>query len=78
VTTIIEKDLVTLEDGFIYFWASRNGALNSQQLRQIADELDKRNEKWQKQLNEYFEMQKHDTPNIYGEFSSIPHKSKTE
>ena len=57
MTTIPEEHFVTLEDGFVYFWASREGAVDSQQLRQIADELDKRNEKWAKQINEYFDKQ---------------------
>jgi hypothetical protein len=62
MTELPKEDFVTLEDGFVYFWASRvAGAMTSRELRDIADELDKRNEKWKKQIDEYFENLKDDS-----------------
>jgi 4-alpha-glucanotransferase len=48
------KEFVTLEDGFVYWWPSSQGTISSHDLRTLADELDRRNEAWQTQLNEYF------------------------
>ena len=48
-------DFVTLDDGFVYYWPSGNGSLAAYVLRWIADELDKRNKEWNKQINDYFE-----------------------
>jgi len=48
-------DLIYLEDGFLYFCPQTSGALSAEQLRSIADELDRRNKTWNKQLNEYFD-----------------------
>lgn len=42
----IEEDFVTDVDGYVYFWPIGNGHHSSAQLRQIADELDKRNAVW--------------------------------
>jgi hypothetical protein len=42
-------DFVTDVDGFVKFWpADQNGYLAAHHLRWIADELDRRNEPWQK------------------------------
>lgn len=51
------KEFVTLEDGFVYYWPSKGGALTPYHLRTLADELDRRNEAWQKQIEEFFEKQ---------------------
>jgi hypothetical protein len=49
------EEFVTLEDGFVSFWPRENrGALTANDLRVIADELDSRNEKWEKEINNYF------------------------
>lgn len=39
-------DFVTLEDGFVYYMPSNPGALGSQALRAISEELDARNAEW--------------------------------
>ena len=46
VAGIPEKDFITLEDGFFYYFPDETGAYSSHLLREIADELDKRNVKW--------------------------------
>jgi hypothetical protein len=48
------KEFVALEDGFVYWWPSSQGAISSHDLRALADELDRRNEAWQTQLNDFF------------------------
>lgn len=55
------KDIIAGDDGFYIFWPTRisSGALTAQDLRIIADELDRRNAPWQSQLEKYFE----ETPN---------------
>lgn len=49
-------EFVTDVDGFIYWWpeGSSSGHMASHHLRWIADEMDRRNEAWQKQMDEYF------------------------
>ena len=60
---IIEKsqergDFVTGDDGFVIFWPEgQRGAFEAWHLRAIANELDRRNESWLKQMNEFFEKQ---------------------
>lgn len=51
------KEFVTDVDGFIYWWpdGSPHGPLASHHLRRLADELDRRNEPWQKRVDDYFE-----------------------
>lgn len=51
----VEKDFVMLECGYWHYWPTGNGALASWLLREIAEELDKRNEKWDKEVNEFFD-----------------------
>jgi hypothetical protein len=53
-----KREFVMLEDGFVYYWPAGAGAISSHQLRQLADELDRRNEDWNKQINEYFDEAK--------------------
>lgn len=46
------KEFVKDQDGVVYWWpeGSTNGYLASYHLRWLADELDKRNEPWQKEI----------------------------
>lgn len=47
------SDIGPLEDGFqYYFLAGLHGALSANDLRIIADELDRRNATWQKQIEQ--------------------------
>jgi len=50
------NEFVTDVDGFVYWCpdGSPNGHLASHHLRWLADELDRRNEKWQKNIDDYF------------------------
>lgn len=50
-------EFTTSEDGFVYWWPSKNGCLAAHHLRILADELDKRNAKWAKEIEEYFDGQ---------------------
>lgn len=60
ITTIDQnKELVTGDDGFVYYWPNKNGALSSHDLRIIADELDKRNAGWEAEINAYFANGQH-------------------
>lgn len=48
-------DIVTFEDGYKYFWPKDfNGALSSNDLRSIADQLDELNKDWNQLVNDYF------------------------
>jgi hypothetical protein len=51
IITVAESsdEFVTLEDGFVYYWPSKEhyGALTATELRALADELDRRNAEWQ-------------------------------
>ena len=52
------KEFVTDVDGFVYFWPQgTKGHFASHHLRAIADELDRRNEEWNKNIDEYFKNQ---------------------
>lgn len=51
------NEIVCCEDGFYRYWPNESrslGAMNSYDLRQLADYLDEVNEPWQKTLNDYF------------------------
>lgn len=50
--TEIQSELVALDDGLFYFWPTKKGALSSDELRAIADELDKKNKEWKEKLIE--------------------------
>jgi hypothetical protein len=55
----IREDIVTLEDGFKYYWPeSGTGALSSSHLRLIADELDRLNKEWEDKIKDYFSSDK--------------------
>lgn len=47
-------DIVSLDDGFKYYWVSNRGALSAESLRVIADELDRRNADWKQSIEEHF------------------------
>lgn len=47
-------EFVYLEDGFLYYEPKGAGVISSHDLRQLADELDKRNKKWKEDIDEYF------------------------
>jgi hypothetical protein len=51
------KEFAQDVDGFVYWWPSQEttGAFSGYILRAIADELDRRNAEWNKQINNYFE-----------------------
>lgn len=52
------EEFVKDVDGYIYWWPDGgNGHLASVHLRILADELDRRNAEWDKQVNEYFDKQ---------------------
>ena len=53
---IAEKgEFVTDLDGFVKFWPSGDkGAFDPWMLRVIADELDRRNEQWVANIDQYF------------------------
>lgn len=44
------NEIGPLDDGFQYFWIKNRGALSANDLRIIADELDRRNKDWQEQI----------------------------
>jgi hypothetical protein len=50
------KEFVTDVDGFVYWWpeGAPNGHFAAHHLRWLADELDRRNEEWQKNIDDYF------------------------
>jgi hypothetical protein len=50
-----EGDIVCGDDGYYVYWPRRTGAYPSYHLRALADELDRRNEVWDKELDEYFD-----------------------
>lgn len=47
-------EFVKLEDGFVYYWPNKPGAITAHELRFLADELDNRNAEYVKELIEYF------------------------
>lgn len=50
-----DLELVTLDDGFVYFWPEANfGALSAHELREIADSLDRINKPWSDDIDKYF------------------------
>jgi len=51
-------EFVTDVDGYVYWWPDghEHGHLAACHLRWLADELDRRNEAWHKQTNEYFDQ----------------------
>ena len=49
-----EGDFITEVDGFVYY-STGKGHLSEWMLRSLADELARRNEKWQASIDDYFE-----------------------
>ena len=45
------RDFITLEDGYIYYWPSGQGALNAADLRILADILDTKNAAWNEEVH---------------------------
>ena len=64
------KDFAPLDDGYIYYWPSRGGALSAHTLRIIADELDKRNKEWDDDIRDYFATRP-DTEEEEGEINEL-------
>jgi hypothetical protein len=51
-------EFVTDADNYVYWWPEGSkGHLAAVHLRVLADELDRRNTEWDKQVNEYFDKQ---------------------
>ena len=48
----LTKSIIALEDGFYYYWVNSRGAYSANDLRIIADELDKRNEPAEQNIKE--------------------------
>lgn len=50
------KEFTRGDDGFVYWWpdGSPHGHLTAHHLRLIADELDRRNKKWNNIIEDYF------------------------
>lgn len=50
------KEFVEDVDGFVYWWpeGSPNGHLAAHHLRELAEELDRRNREWNKQIEDRF------------------------
>jgi len=49
------KEFVTGEDGYVVYWPAKlGGAYSSWVMRLIADELDRRNADWDRQMQETF------------------------
>lgn len=46
------REFDMLEDGYYYYWPSNQGAIAPWELRAIADELDRLNADWDKQVQE--------------------------
>ncbi len=52
-------DLCIAEDGFLVFWPlAFHGSFTAQNLRDLADEMDRRNSAWSAQIDEYFSEEK--------------------
>ena len=54
------KEIVADMDGFYKYWPEGKGCMNAEDLRILANGLDRMNAAWQKQLDEYFEGEKND------------------
>jgi hypothetical protein len=51
-------DFIQLEDGLVYFLPPRNLVFAAHNLRILADDLDRRNEKLNTQIEDYFNKKK--------------------
>lgn len=50
VVKSVESDFVAAEDGYFYWFPSPGGMMSEEALRVVADELQKRNAKWDAQV----------------------------
>lgn len=50
----IEKDIAPMECGYYHYFPSNGGGLSANDLRIIADHLDKMNESWDNDVDEFF------------------------
>jgi hypothetical protein len=48
------KDFISLEDGYYYYWPHSGKGFSADNLRAIADELDRKNKPWDDQVQAYF------------------------
>ena len=50
------KEFVTGDDGYVMYWPNKQfgGGLSAHNLRELADELDRRNADWDKEIEDYF------------------------
>ena len=55
-----------LEDGYIYWFPSGNGAVSSDLLRLVADELDARNKEWDEFIREDLKDFNSEEGGVYG------------
>ena len=55
----VKDDLLVGDDGYVVFWpaGTGKGAYTSTNLREIADEIDRRNKPWDDQLQKYIKQQ---------------------
>lgn len=54
IPTHLESNFVLDVDGFYYYWPDGNGHYAAHHLRDIADELDKRNRAWEEHIKKEF------------------------
>ena len=56
---VVKDDLLKGDDGYVVFWplGTGKGAYTANNLREIADEIDRRNKPWDDQLQEYMKQQ---------------------
>lgn len=50
---VVDKDIHVEVDGFSYYFPTGSGFLASHDLREIADELDRRNKDWSDEIDRY-------------------------
>lgn len=48
----LEDEIISLEDGYKYYYPTKRGALSASALRDIADTLDALNKDWDKQVHD--------------------------
>jgi hypothetical protein len=48
----LAEEIITLEDGYRYYYPTKRGALSASALRDIADTLDVINKDWDKQVHD--------------------------
>ncbi len=48
---VVDKDIIQEVDGFYYYFPTGRGFLASHDLREVADELDRRNKDWSDEID---------------------------